>query len=404
MAEKETLSVFHWEGTNKKGEKLQGEMSGNNTEAVKSALRKQGILVKKVKPKPKALFSFAQKVKPADIAVFSRQMATMMQAGIPLVQSFDIVSRSLTNKTLEELIGNVKADIEGGLSFAEALTKHPKYFNSLFCNLIHAGEHSGALETMLNRVATYMERTEAIKGKIKKALMYPIAVMLVGFIVAAILMIFVVPQFQTMFKSFGADLPAPTQFVIDLSNFFQHYWWLMIGGMVGGVILISHLNRTSPKFQRMMDRALLKVPVFGKIVEKSIIARITRTLGITFAAGLPLVDALTAVAGAADNALYSDACLQMRDEISTGQQLQTSMRATNLFPPMVIQMVSIGEEAGSLEDMLSKVAGFYEEEVDVAVDSLSSLLEPFILVFLGGMVGGLVISMYLPIFKMGSVV
>lgn len=404
-AEKKTdQQIFLWEGTNRKGERVSGETPGKDLNTVRNNLRKQGILVKKVKKKPKDLFAFSQKITAQDICVFSRQMSTMMQAGIPLVQSFDIVSKSATNPNLANLINTIKNDIESGNTFAESLAKHPKYFSNLFCNLIAAGEASGTLEAMLNRVATYLEKTEQIKAKIKKALIYPVAVIVVAFGVTACLMIFVVPQFQELFSGFGADLPAPTKFVVWLSDMFQAYWYFMVGTIVGIVILIIHLKNTSEGFRRGLDRFMLRIPVFGMIVEKAIIARITRTLGITFAAGLPLVDALESVAGAASNSVFSDAILNIREEVSTGQQLQTSMKNTNLFPNMVIQMVSIGEEAGSLEEMLSKVATFYEEEVDVAVDSLSSLLEPFILVFLGGMVGGLVVAMYLPIFKMGSVV
>ncbi len=396
--------IFIWEGTNRKGEKSSGEIPGKDIASVRATLRKQGILVKKVKKKSKDIFSKAKKIRPEDITIFSRQMATMMQAGIPLVQSFDIVAKSAANPALEDLIMQIKMDIEGGSSFAEALKKHPKYFGELFCNLISAGEASGTLETMLNRVAAYQEKTESMKKKIKKALVYPVAVICVAFAVTACLMIFVVPQFQELFQGFGADLPAPTLFVIKLSDFFQNYWYLMIAIIVGSVFSLAYLKRTSESFRRKLDVAMLKVPVFGMIVEKAIIARITRTLGITFAAGLPLVDALESVAGAAGNSVFSDAILKVREEVSAGQQLQIALKETNLFPNMVLQMVSIGEEAGSLEEMLSKVAGFYEEEVDNAVDNLSALMEPFILVFLGGMVGGLVVAMYLPIFKLGSIV
>lgn len=397
-------TVFTYEGLNRGGERVKGEIEGTSLALVKANLRKQGIQAKKVRKKPKPLFASEKSIKTQDITIFSRQMATMMAAGIPLIQSFDIVARGHNNPTMSKLILEIKNDIEGGSTFGEALSKHPKYFNDLFCNLVSAGESSGALETMLDRVATYMEKTESIKAKIKSALTYPIAVMCVAFLVTAAMMIFVVPQFEALFSGFGADLPAPTKFVIQMSEFFQKWWWLMFGGIGAAIWGIIYGKKTSKKFNYFWDRMMLNLPVVGFIIEKATIARFTRTLGITFAAGLPLVDALNSVSGATGNLIYMDATNKIRDDVSTGTQLQIAMRGVNLFPNMVIQMVAIGEESGSLEEMLSKVADFYEEEVDIAVDSLSSLLEPIILVFLAVIVGGLVISMYLPIFKMGSVV
>ena len=397
--------IFLWEGTNKRGEKTKGEMEGNSAALVKAALRKQGYMPSKVRKKPKPLFgSGEKKIKPADITIFSRQMATMMSAGIPLVQSFDIVGRGHNNPSMQKLVATIKSDVESGCTFAEALGQHPKYFSELFCNLVGAGEQSGSLETMLDRVATYMEKTESIKAKIKKAMIYPLSVVVVAILVTIALMVFVVPQFESLFTGFGADLPAPTKFVIHASAFFQAWWWAVIGSMVGSVFTITHFKNTSKQFAYNWDKWMLKVPVIGMILEKATIARFTRTLGITFAAGLPLVDALDSVAGASGNLVFHAATLRIQQDVQTGQQLQMAMRSTGLFPSMVIQMVAIGEESGSLEDMLSKVADFFEEEVDNAVDSLSTLMEPIILVFLAVIVGGLVVSMYMPIFKLGSVV
>ena len=399
------LDTFTWVGVNKRGEKITGEVEAKNLAMAKANLRRQGYIPSRVRKKAKPLFgSEGKSIKPADISIFSRQMATMMAAGIPLVQSFDIVGKGQSNPNMQKLVLGIKTDVEGGSTFAEALGKHPKYFPELFCNLVGAGEQAGALETMLDRVATYMEKTESIKAKIKKAMVYPISVIVVAILVTIALMLFVVPQFESLFSGFGADLPAPTQFVMDASTFFQQWWWAVIGGLVGTVVGIIQARQRSKSFAYNWDKYLLRVPIFGSIFTKAIIARFTRTLSITFAAGLPLVDALTSVAGATGNAIWRDATLGIRDNVQTGQQLQTCMQATQLFPTMVIQMVSIGEESGSLEQMLSKVADFYEEEVDNAVDNLSTLMEPIILVFLAVIVGGLVIAMYLPIFKMGSVV
>ena len=395
---------FLYEGTNRGGSKVKGEIYALSDALAKNELRKQGINPLKVKKKPRDLFGGAAKIKPADIAIFARQMATMMQAGVPLVQSFEIIGQGNDNKSMQKLIFEIKTDVEGGIPLAEALSKHPLYFDQLFINLVGAGEQSGALESMLDKLATYKEKTEALKAKVKKALFYPIAVLIVAFIVTAILLIFVVPQFEELFGSFGADLPALTQMVINLSKFMQTWWWVIAGGIGGTITLILRIKKTSPKMQESFDRIALKVPVIGDITTKSAIARFSRTLETMSAAGVPLVEAMDSVAGATGNIIYYKASLKIKDEVSQGTQLQTSMRNTGLFPNMAIQMVSIGEEAGSLDSMLAKVADFYEAEVDNAVDALTSLLEPLIMSVLGVLVGGLIIAMYLPIFKLGSVV
>ncbi len=395
---------FLYEGTNRGGSKVKGEIYALSDTLAKSELRKQGINPLRVKKKPKPLFGGAAKIKPADIAIFARQMATMMQAGVPLVQSFEIIGQGNENPAMQKLIFAIKTEVEGGVSLAEALAKQPLYFDQLFVNLVNAGEQSGALETMLDKLATYKEKTEALKAKVKKALFYPIAVMVVAFIVTVILLVFVVPQFQDLFESFGADLPALTLFVIGLSDFMQQWWYVIAGAIAGAVWLLLHLKKTSPKVQMAFDRVALRAPVLGDITTKSAIARFSRTLETMSTAGVPLVEAMDSVAGACGNIIYHDASLKIRDEVSQGTQLQTSMRNTGLFPNMAIQMVSIGEEAGSLDAMLAKVADFYETEVDNAVDALTSLLEPIIMAVLGVLVGGLIIAMYLPIFKLGSVV
>lgn len=400
-----TLIVFHYEGVNKSGQKMVGDIEARSLAIAKADLRKQGIMTKKVVKKRKPLFDKKnKKITPADITVFSRQLATMIQSGIPLVQSFDIVAKGQSNKKLQDLIEGVKHDVETGLTLSEALIKHPAYFNELFCNLVDAGEKSGTLDIMLDKVATYKEKIETIKKKIKKALTYPMAVMVVALIVTTGLLIFVVPQFESLFKGFGADLPAMTQAVVNMSKFMQSYWYFIFGALGGAVYGFIYAKNHSLSFAQNIDRALLKIPVIGPIMEKAAIARFTRTLSITFAAGLPLVEALKSVAGATGNIIYSNATDQIKEEVSTGQQMNTAMENTHLFPNMVIQMVAIGEESGALEKMLSKVADFYEEEVDNAVDSLSSLLEPIIMSILGILVGGLVIAMYMPIFKLGSAI
>lgn len=400
-----SLIIFHYEGVNKSGQKMAGDIEARSLAIAKADLRKQGIMTNKVAKKRKPLFDKKnKKITPADITVFSRQLATMIQSGIPLVQSFDIVAKGQSNKKLQDLIENVKHDVETGLTLSEALIKHPAYFNELFCNLVDAGEKSGTLDIMLDKVATYKEKIETIKKKIKKALTYPMAVMVVALIVTTGLLIFVVPQFESLFKGFGADLPAMTQAVVNMSKFMQSYWYFIFGALGGAVYGFIYAKNHSLNFAQNVDRALLKIPVIGPIMEKAAIARFTRTLSITFAAGLPLVEALKSVAGATGNIIFSKATDQIKEEVSTGQQMNTAMENTHLFPNMVIQMVAIGEESGALEKMLSKVADFYEEEVDNAVDSLSSLLEPIIMSILGVLVGGLVIAMYMPIFKLGSAI
>ncbi len=404
--EKEELIQFVWEGVDKNGKRVKGEQPGRSETLIKAELRRQGIKPVKVKKKPKPLFGARKKkITTKDIAVFSRQLATMMSAGVPLVQAFDIVGRGHENPSMQELILSIKDDVEGGSTLTEALRKHPLYFDELFCNLVEAGEQAGVLEVLLHKIAEYKEKTESLKAKVKKALTYPAAVVVVAFIVTAILLIFVVPQFEELFKGFGADLPAFTQLVINLSRFMQDNWYFVFGGIGVAIYAFIYFKKRSLAFNRFLDRLFLRIPIIGpQILHKSAIARFARTLSTMSAAGVPLVEALESVAGASGNAVYSDAILEMREAVSTGQQLQQAMRQTSLFPNMVIQMIAIGEESGSIDSMLSKVADFYEEEVDNAVDSLSSLMEPMIMAFLGVVVGSLVVAMYLPIFKLGAVV
>ncbi|MCO6414236.1 MAG: type II secretion system F family protein [Thiogranum sp.] len=398
-------NVFAWEGKDRKGNMIKGESHAANPSMVKADLRRQGIVPVKVRKKS-SLFSGAKKKKilPKDIAVFMRQLATMMSAGVPLVQSFEIIGRGHENPSMQELVLAIKGDVESGSTLADSLGKHPLYFDELVCNLVHAGEQAGILEGLLDKIATYKEKTEALKSKIKKALFYPTAVIIVAFIVTAILLIFVVPQFQSLFQGFGADLPAFTQMVINLSNWMQSNWWIAAIIIAGGGYSFLEGKKRSRKFAHALDRVTLKIPIVGEILRKAVIARYARTLSTMFAAGVPLVEAMESVAGAAGNILYAEGILQMRDSVATGQQLQLAMNQTKLFPNMVVQMVAIGEESGSLDQMLGKVADFYEQEVDDAVDGLSSLLEPLIMAILGIIVGGLVVAMYLPIFKMGSVI
>ena len=398
-------NVSVWEGTDRKGTKVKGESRAANPASVKADLRRQGINPLKVRQKS-MLFSKgkSKKIVAKDIAVFARQLATMMSAGVPLVQSFEIIGRGHDNPGMQELILNVKNEVESGTTLADSFRKHPLYFDELVCNLVHAGEQAGILESLLDKIATYKEKTEALKSKIKKALFYPTAVIVVAFIVTAILLIFVVPQFQDLFSGFGADLPAFTQMVINLSEWLQAKWWLVVLGIGAGIYAFIEGKKRSPKFNHFLDRVSLKIPIVGDILTKAIIARYARTLSTMFAAGVPLVEAMESVAGAAGNAVYSEGIMQMRDSVATGQQLQLAMTQTALFPNMVVQMVAIGEESGSLDAMLGKVADFYEQEVDDAVDGLTSLLEPLIMAVLGVLVGGLVVAMYLPIFKMGAVV
>ncbi len=398
-------AMFVWEGTDKSGKRVRGEMSGNSDALVKAVLRRQGINPVKVKKKSKPLLGAAgKKITPKDIAVFSRQLATMMSSGVPLVQAFEIIGRGHENPRMQDLILAVKADVEAGNTLADSLAKRPLQFDELYVNLVRAGEAGGILETLLDKIATYKEKTEAIKGKIKKALFYPAAIIVMAFIVTAVLMIFVIPQFASLFEGFGADLPAMTQMVINLSDIFVAYWYAIFGGIGLAFYGFIEGRKRFPPFRHVIERAMLKAPIFGDILVKATIARYARTLATMFSAGVPLVEAMNSVAGAAGNIVYSDAIYKMRDEIATGTQLQVAMRETKLFPNMVVQMVAIGEESGSIDTMLGKIADFYEEEVDNAVDALSSLMEPIIMAVLGVLIGGLVVAMYLPIFKMGEVV
>ena len=397
--------TFLWEGTDKRGNKTKGESEGISAALIKADLRRQGINPGKVRKKPQPLFGGGgKKIVPKDIAVFSRQLATMMSAGVPLVQAFEIVGRGHENPNMQKLILGIKADVETGSTLAEALRRYPAQFDDLFCNLVDAGEKGGILEALLHKIATYKEKTEALKAKVKKAMFYPMAVMVVAFIITAILLVYVIPQFEDLFRGFGADLPALTLFVMELSKVFQAWWYAILATIVGGIMAFKQAKLRSEAFRRLLDRIALKLPIVGEIQNKSIIARFARTLATMFAAGVPLVEALESVAGAAGNSVYGDAILRIRDDVATGSQLQTSMKNTGMFPGMVVQMVAIGEESGSLDQMLAKVADFYEEEVDALVDGLSSLLEPIIMAFLGVIIGGLVIAMYLPIFQMGQVV
>jgi len=407
MAQAAKAEMFVYEGTDKRGQKIKGEMSSTSDALVKATLRRQGMSAVKVKKKPKPLFGGAasgKKILPRDISIFSRQLATMMASGVPLVQSFEIVGRGHENPKMQELVLNIKAEVEAGNTLADSLAKFPDQFDELYIALVRAGEAAGILETLLDKIATYKEKVEAIKGKIKKALFYPTAVLVMAFVVTAVLMIFVIPQFAALFADFGADLPAMTVMVINASDFFVAYWFYMLGGIIGVSMGFTRLKKHSAGFRRLLDRVSLKLPIIGDILVKATIARFARTLSTMFAAGVPLVEAMDSVAGAAGNIVYGDAIIRMRDDIATGQQLQVAMRDTNLFPNMVVQMVAIGEESGSIDHMLAKVADFYEREVDDAVDALSSLMEPLIMAVLGVLIGGLVIAMYLPIFKMGQVV
>ena len=393
--------VFEWEGKDRNGKIVKGELRAGGEAMVSATLRRQGILVNKVK---KRRASGGSAIKQKDIAVFTRQLATMMRAGVPLLQSFDIVARGATNPRLARLLNDIRQDVETGTSLSAALRKHPMYFDALYCNLVEAGETGGILEALLDRLAIYQEKTVALKNKIKSALTYPIAVMVVAFIVVAVIMIFVIPAFKDVFTSFGADLPTPTLIVIAMSEFFVSYWWAMAIGIGGGLYFFIQTWKRSEKMQKRMDRLLLKIPVFGDLLYKSAVARWTRTLSTMFAAGVPLVEALDSVGGASGNAVFQEATEQIQRDVSSGSALTTSMQTSGIFPTMVLQMASIGEESGSLDHMLAKSAEFYEDEVDETVKALSSLMEPFIIVILGGLIGGIVVSMYLPIFKIGSVV
>lgn len=406
MAEKALqTSVFVWEGKDKKGAKVKGEMSGTSIPLIKAQLRAQGIAAEKVRKKPKALFGGrGKKVTPMDIALFTRQMATMMGAGVPLLQSFDIIAEGLENQNMRTLVDNVKQEVASGNSLASSLRKFPLYFDDLYCNLVEAGEQSGSLEQLLDRIATYKEKTEALKAKIKKAMTYPISVIIVAVIVTAILLIKVVPTFQGVFAGFGAELPAFTMMVINMSEFLQEWWWAFLISFFLIGFTFKNAHKQSEKFRDTVDRSVLKLPIVGDILYKSTVARYARTLATTFSAGVPLVEALDSVAGATGNVVFRNAVNKIKQDVSSGMQLNFSMRTTGVFPGMAIQMTAIGEESGALDSMLDKVASFYEAEVDNAVDNLTTLLEPMIMAVLGVLVGGLIIAMYLPIFSLGGVV
>jgi type IV pilus assembly protein PilC len=393
--------VFEWEGKDRNGKQVRGETRASGENQVQASLRRQGVFPTKIK---KRRMRSGKKIRPKDLAIFTRQLATMMKAGVPLLQSFDIVGRGNANGSVTKLLNDIRTDVETGTSLSAAFRKFPMYFDNLYCNLVEAGEAAGILEQLLDRLAVYMEKTEAIKSKIKSALMYPASVVVVAFVVVAVIMIFVIPAFKSVFTSFGADLPAPTLFVIAISEFFVSYWWLIFGGIGGGAYFFIQAWKRNEKMQMFMDRLLLKMPIFGDLVEKSVIARWTRTLSTMFAAGVPLVEALDSVGGASGNMLYAQATEKIQQEVSTGTSLTVAMGNANLFPTMVLQMCAIGEESGSLDHMLGKAADFYEAEVDDMVAGLSSLMEPIIIVFLGTLIGGIVVSMYLPIFKLGQVV
>ena len=403
-AEKKDLYI--WEGKDSRGNKAQGETLGKSVALVKADLRRQGVNPTKVRKKPKPLFGGGGKTKitPADISIFARQLATMMDSGVPIVQSFEIIGKGHENQGMTELLGAIRSDIEGGTTLSDALAKHPLYFDELFCNLVQAGEHAGILDSILDKIATYKEKTELIKAKIKKAMTYPIAIMVVAGIITMILLIFVIPQFEQLFSGFGADLPAMTKFVVAMSKWMQDWWWALLGTIYGTIKVASEAKKRSKPFNIFLDRALLKAPVVGAILHKAAIARYARTLSTMFAAGVPLVEAMDSVSGAVGNVVYREAVIKMRDEVSTGTQINVAMKQAKLFPHMVVQMTAIGEEAGSVDTMLAKVADFYEQEVDDSVDNMTALLEPIIMAFLGVVIGGLVIAMYLPIFQMGKVV
>jgi len=405
MAEKShRLETYVWAGKDRKGNASKGEIMGSSIALAKAQLRKQGVIPDKVKKKPKPLFGGSKKITPFDIAMLTRQLATMMKAGVPLVQSFDIVADGLENKGLQELVVSIRNDISSGSGFAASLRKHPKHFDDLYCNLVDSGEKAGALEAMLDRIATYLEKTELLKKKVKKAMTYPIAVIVVAVVVTAILLVKVVPQFESLFQGFGAELPVFTQMVVRLSEWMQSWWFVVLLGIVGTIFLFKESKRRSQKFSDIVDKYVLKLPVVGEILDKSAVAKFGRVLSTTFAAGVPLVDALDSVAGATGNAVYRDAIERIKNDVSSGTQLQASMRQQDIFPVMAVQLTAIGEESGNLDEMLQKVAEHYEAVVDDMVDNLTALMEPMIMAVLGVLVGGLIIAMYLPIFQMGQVV
>jgi type IV pilus assembly protein PilC len=400
-ATKVTEVVFEWEGRDRNGKQVRGETRAAGENQVQAALRRQGVTPTKIK---KRRMRSGSKIKPKDIAIFTRQLATMMKAGVPLLQAFDIVGRGNANPSVAKLLNDIRTDVETGTSLAAAFRKFPMHFDNLYCNLVEAGEAAGILEALLDRLAVYMEKTEAIKAKIKSALMYPIAVMVVAFVVVAVIMIFVIPAFKSVFTSFGADLPAPTLFVMGMSEIFVKYWWLIFGGIGGGLYFFLQAWKRSEKVQMFMDRVMLKLPIFGDLVYKSVVARWTRTLSTMFAAGVPLVEALDSVGGASGNSVYASATVKIQTEVSTGTSLTAAMTNANVFPTMVLQMCAIGEESGALDHMLGKAADFYEGEVDEMVAGISSLMEPIIITVLGTVIGGIVVAIYLPIFKLGAVV
>lgn len=409
MAKPIKTTTFQWEGTNRRGQTVKGELSGQNPAMVKAQLRKQGVEPKKIKRLSQPLFGIGggpakKRIKPADITFFTRQMATMVKAGVPLVQSFDIVADGVDNISLREVIYAIRDSVSAGNDFASALKQYPQYFDELTCNLIESGEQAGALESMLDKVAIYKEKTEELKAKIKKALMYPMITLLVAFGVTAILLIKVVPTFDEMFKSFGAELPAPTQFIVMLSDWMQANYLYVFGGLIFIAVAFMQGMKKSQSFRDNVETTLLKAPVFGDLIMKASVARYARVLSTTFAAGVPLVEALDSVAGAVGNVVYRNAVYSIRDEVASGQQMHFAMRATKVFPNMVVQMTSIGEESGALDSMLDKAASYYEAEVDNAVDNMTSLLEPAIMVFLGVVIGGMIVAMYLPIFAMGDAI
>ena len=398
------LEIYQYKGVNRRGKKADGELKGNSIAEVKALLRQQGITPSRVKRKPKSLFGGERKITPADIAVVTRQIATMLGAGVPLVQSIDLIANGADNKSLRTLMQKISVKIQAGLPLSEVLREHPKYFDELYCDLVKSGEQSGALDRIFDRIAIYKEKAEALKSKIKKAMFYPIAVLVVAAIVTSILLIFVVPQFASIFAGFGAELPAFTQFVLGISEMMQQYWWVVLAGIFafGYVVKKAYVNNL--KFRTMADGWIIKAPVIGNILNKAAVARFARTLSTTFAAGVPLIEALESAAGASGNEVYRNAIMHIREEVSSGTQMYLAMKQTDQFPEMVIQMVSIGEESGALDGMLEKVANIYEQEVDDAVDGLTALLEPMIMAVLGVVIGGLIIAMYLPIFQMGSIV
>ncbi|WDE06045.1 type II secretion system F family protein [Thalassomonas viridans] len=406
VATPKALDSFTWQGVNRKGKKVKGELSAASVLELKSQLRKQGITPGRIKKKPKPLFGLGgdKPITPGDIAVMTRQVATMLGAGVPLVQTIEMIGKGHNNGNMQKLLGEIGNKLQSGIPLSECLREHPLFFDELYCDLVHSGEQSGALETIYDRIATYKEKAEALKAKIKKAMTYPIAVLIIATIVTSILLIFVVPVFQDIFAGFGADLPGFTMFVIGISEFMQSYWYMMLAAIFIGGYLFKRAHRNSPKLRDNVDKNILKLPVVGELLQKAAIARYARTLSTTFAAGVPLIDALASAAGASGNAVFRDAILEIRNEVSSGMQMNLAMRNCSIFPDMVIQMVAIGEESGAVDDMLAKVATVYEQEVDNAVDSLTSLLEPMIMAVLGVVIGGLIIAMYLPIFQIGMIV